>query len=59
MYKNELMQLTGDVGGRAVIARHPDRVLELPVDCEGVVIDVDSWDSYHLATEKFRRKESG
>ena len=57
-YKNELMQLTGDVGGRAVIAQHPDRVLELPVDCEGVVIDVDTWDSYNMVTEKFRRKES-
>ena len=58
-YKNELMQLTGDADGRAVIARYPDRVLELPVDCEGVVIDVDTWDSYRLATEKFRRKERG
>ncbi|MFC1983807.1 molybdenum cofactor cytidylyltransferase [Chloroflexota bacterium] len=57
-YKNELMQLTGDVGGRTVIARHPDRVLELSVDCEGVVIDVDSWDSYRLVTEKFRQEES-
>jgi len=57
-YKNELMQLTGDIGGRVVITRHPERVLELPVDCEGVVIDVDSWDSYHLVTEKLRQKES-
>ena len=52
------MSLTGDIGDRAVIAQHPDRVLELSVDCEGVVIDIDTWDNYHLVAEKFRRKES-
>ena len=55
-YKDELMQLGGDTGGRIIIAQYPDRILEVPVSCEGVVIDIDDWDSYQQVTEKLKRK---
>lgn len=31
-YRPELMTLTGDTGGKAVLRRHPDRVLPVPVE---------------------------
>ena len=44
-YKSELLGLKGDTGGREIIKRHPDEVLEVPVDCEGVCNDIDTADS--------------
>jgi molybdenum cofactor cytidylyltransferase len=43
-YKDELMRLTGDIGGKQIIERHPSDVLEVEVDSESVVrsIDVES-----------------
>ena len=37
-----LRDLSGDVGGREIIKQNPEDVLEVPVDCEGVVIDIDT-----------------
>jgi molybdenum cofactor cytidylyltransferase len=45
-YKGELLKLKGDIGGREIIDRHPDDVLEVVVNCEGVVIDIDTMDDY-------------
>jgi len=45
-YKGQLLSLKGDVGGRGIIDRHPDDVLEVAVNCEGICIDVDTVDSY-------------
>ena len=53
-YKGELLELKGDIGGREIIARHQDDVLEVAVDCEGVIIDIDVMDLYHR-----RRKNKG
>jgi len=41
-YKGELLELKGDIGGREIIDRHPDDVLEVPVNCEGIYIDIDT-----------------
>jgi molybdenum cofactor cytidylyltransferase len=41
----ELRAVTGDQGGRAVIARDPVRVAELPVDGP-MPKDIDTWDDY-------------
>jgi molybdenum cofactor cytidylyltransferase len=41
-YKAQLSKLTGDVGGREIIRENPKDVLEVPVNCEGVVIDIDT-----------------
>ena len=47
-YKEELLRLKGDVGGREIVDRHPDDVLEVAVNCEGICVDIDTVDSYHL-----------
>jgi molybdenum cofactor cytidylyltransferase len=41
-YKAQLSGLKGDIGGREIIKRHPEDILEVAVDCEGIVIDVDT-----------------
>jgi len=46
-YKNELLDLKGDVGGREVINRHPDDVLEVKANCEGVLLDIDNMENYN------------
>jgi molybdenum cofactor cytidylyltransferase len=41
-YEAHLSRLKGDVGGREIIRENPKDVLEVPVDCEGIVIDIDT-----------------
>ncbi len=41
----EMMNLTGDVGARAVIARHADRTRAVAMDDDGVLADVDTAES--------------
>jgi len=41
-YQAPLYDLSGDIGGREIIKQHPEDVLEVPVDCEGIVIDIDT-----------------
>jgi molybdenum cofactor cytidylyltransferase len=49
-YRGELLNLKGDVGGREIIKRHPDDVLEVVVNCEGVLLDIDSMQNYTSIT---------
>jgi molybdenum cofactor cytidylyltransferase len=49
---DELRAVTGDQGGRTVIARDPARVAEVPVDVP-IPADVDTWDDY----ERLRRRD--
>ncbi len=51
-YKNELLALKGDIGGREIIDRHPDDVLEVAVNCEGVCVDIDTEESYNLSSRE-------
>lgn len=37
----ELGQLSGDEGGRVLIARHPDLVCEVAMDDDGILFDID------------------
>ena len=53
-YKQELLRLEGDIGGRHIIAQYPDDILEVAVNCAGIDIDVDSEDSYHRELSKIR-----
>jgi len=46
-YQAELRALEGDIGGREIIKRHPEDVMEIAVSNEGVLIDIDTPDSYH------------
>ncbi|HUT97268.1 MAG TPA: molybdenum cofactor cytidylyltransferase [Dehalococcoidales bacterium] len=41
-YQAQLSRLSGDIGGREIIREHPEDVLEVPVDCEGIIIDIDT-----------------
>jgi molybdenum cofactor cytidylyltransferase len=41
-YQAPLSHLSGDIGGREIIKQHPKDVLEVPVKCEGIVIDIDT-----------------
>ncbi len=38
----EIGTLTGDVGAKALMSRHPTKVREVPVDASGVLTDVDT-----------------
>jgi len=46
-YKEELLGLVGDIGGRQIIEEHPEDVLELAVDSQGINVDIDTKDDYH------------
>lgn len=48
-YKEELLQLKDDVGGRELLSRHPDDILEVAVDCEGIYINLNTMDDYKSA----------
>lgn len=41
-YKAQLSGLKGDIGGREIIKEHPEDILEVAVECEGIVIDIDT-----------------
>jgi molybdenum cofactor cytidylyltransferase len=41
-YEAPLSRLKGDFGGREIIGENPKDVLEVPVDCEGITIDIDT-----------------
>ena len=45
-YRNELLSLKGDIGGREIIGHHAKDVLEVPVENKGVLIDIDTPDDY-------------
>jgi molybdenum cofactor cytidylyltransferase len=45
-YKDELLQLKGDIGGRDLLSHHADDILEVDVDCEGIHINLNTQDDY-------------
>ena len=45
-YKEELLKLTGDVGGREILDRYPEDLLEVEVDSESVFTDIDTMEDY-------------
>ena len=57
-YKGELLMLSGDTGGRAIIDQHLDDVLEVAVGSEGICIDIDNLSSYHLEKSKFEKRRN-
>ncbi len=46
-YKKELLGLKGDEGGRQIIRKHPDDILEVVVNSQSINIDIDTMDNYH------------
>jgi molybdenum cofactor cytidylyltransferase len=45
-YKEQLLELGGDMGGRQIIENHPDDVLEVAVGSESIFADFDTTDDY-------------
>jgi molybdenum cofactor cytidylyltransferase len=45
-YERELLKLKGDVGGKAIVGKHPEDVLEIEVSSKGVLIDIDAPEDY-------------
>ena len=45
-YKEELLKLKGDIGGRQIIKDHPDDILEVAVDAESIITDIDTISDY-------------
>ncbi|MDP2931768.1 MAG: molybdenum cofactor cytidylyltransferase [Chloroflexota bacterium] len=45
-YREALLQLKGDVGGRELVGQHLGDILEVPVDSPGVALDIDTPDDY-------------
>ena len=46
-YKEELLSLKGDVGGKQIIKQHPDDILEVAIDSESINIDIDTMGNYY------------
>ncbi len=42
----ELLQVSGDEGGRRIIQRHPQEIATLEMDEEAANFDVDTWEAY-------------
>lgn len=42
----ELLQVSGDEGGRGVLKRHPDEIATLEIAEEAANFDVDTWEAY-------------
>ncbi len=45
-YREELLCLRGDVGGKQIIKENADDVLEIPVDSESIHVDIDTMSDY-------------
>ncbi|MBA7690123.1 Nicotine blue oxidoreductase [subsurface metagenome] len=46
-YKEELLRLKGDVGGKDVIKEHFDDILEVAVNSQSITIDIDTTRDYY------------
>jgi molybdenum cofactor cytidylyltransferase len=55
----ELMQLEGDVGCRAIFARHPQAILNVEVEDEGILLDIDNQEDYRRFTAGFPPRIGG
>lgn len=51
-YKEELLQFKGDVGGKEVLSRHPDDILEIAIDSESIYININTITDYNELEDK-------
>lgn len=55
-FRDELLQVTGDEGARAIVRRHPDALTLIPVDDPGCLLDIDTQEQLqHLTKTDDRR----
>lgn len=52
-WKEELMAITGDVGGRVLIKAHPERVKKVKILDEAIILDIDEEEDYLKAKKRF------
>jgi molybdenum cofactor cytidylyltransferase len=51
-YKKQLLALKGDNGGKHIIAENSEDVLEVDIDCDGIVTDIDTLENYNCVRGK-------
>jgi molybdenum cofactor cytidylyltransferase len=49
-YRQEALQLQGDVGARRILINHPEDILEIDVDRDVVLMDIDTPEEYQKYT---------
>ncbi len=53
----ELLEVSGDEGGRSVLTNHKDELATVEVGNAMTNYDVDTWEAYQQVTELWQRKE--
>jgi molybdenum cofactor cytidylyltransferase len=53
----ELLEVTGDEGGRSVLERHRDEIATVEIGNPLANIDVDTWDAYQRVVEVWEHKQ--
>jgi molybdenum cofactor cytidylyltransferase len=51
LYRDELLALQGDVGGKEIVRDHAEDVTEVNIDSEAVICDIDDRDDYQTQLE--------
>ena len=55
----ELLEVTGDEGGRSVLERHREEIATVEMGNPLANIDVDTWEAYQRVVEVWEQKEGG
>jgi len=57
-YIPELLAMAGDVGGRELIVKYPLDILDVPLNSEGVIININTPEEYQRQLLKLANKRS-
>jgi molybdenum cofactor cytidylyltransferase len=52
----ELLEVTGDEGGRSLLKRHPDEVVTVETGVVAASYDVDTWEAYQQVLRAWERR---
>ncbi len=55
-YRDEMSELQGDAGAKAVLERHADDVLEVPAASGDIHVDIDDMESYESQKNKVEKQ---
>ena len=55
VHRDALLALTGDRGARPVLANNASNIVEVPVEDEGIFVDVDTQESYRAARAAWQK----
>ncbi len=58
VYRAALLALTGDRGARPVLAKNPVHIVEVPVEDEGIFVDVDTRDKLWRSTGRGAKRKA-